>query len=805
MRRIGKALVAASVVAVLGAAVPSAAVGQEADAVVRVVARRLGDGRVEFGLQQRGSGSDWGERLLPSRRYFPADAAEGRWLSSSALRVSGLPADAVVRVVARRLGDGRVEFGLQQRGSGSDWGERLLPSRRYFPADAAEGRWLSSSALRLQARGDSAGEAPRRGDAPIAAERGAALIAAGGYHTCAVNADGGVDCWGDNSASLRLGDPSLHRALVPVPVQGLDDVVAISVGDSAAGSADGPTCVLHSDRTVSCWGDNYFGGIGDGTWTDRPSPVRVRDVNDAVDVSVGARHACAVHADGGASCWGDNEVGQLGDGTGESRPRAARVSGLGDVTSIGAGAWHTCAVHADGAVSCWGNNDHRELGDGTSTERLAPVRVRGLEDAASVSAGHSFSCAVRRSGAVSCWGSNYAAFYEAGDTVFVFGTLGAGKRDSTLSRPTPVVGITDAVAIATGAWSSCALHRDGDVSCWGANPAGEVGIGTTEHRREPRRLRGVSDVVALTVSSQNPYQRSHACVLTVTSEVACWGDNRYGQLGVGDTEARLEPTRVAPAATDDDPRTVIPAIGVPDWNDEDAQVDAGPFRAAMDELVAANEAAFPWLRIAWNHARDDVRVFDLADGGTATVSCGFTAPGEYGCDTSSMAIGTGLGERSMQELLHVGVHELAHVYDQATALTPNRPWGATQMYFAVNYPDCLAGGEEAIADAMLHLVLPDAPLTYYGSASACLGTPPTPAEEDLEVLRSGLAGEVPAWYTRTFTDGAAFWWTFRGLPTNLSLLANLMGEFGGLCRTDFLMNWTLVPQRRSNPFRDGGC
>ncbi|MCY3785357.1 MAG: hypothetical protein OXG47_01340, partial [bacterium] len=91
---------------------------------------------------------------------IPADLA--------AQQTAAVADEPEVRIVARRLGDGRVEFGLERRGAGSDWGERLLPSRRYFPADAAEGRWLSSSALRLQAGGDSAGEAPRRGDAPIA-------------------------------------------------------------------------------------------------------------------------------------------------------------------------------------------------------------------------------------------------------------------------------------------------------------------------------------------------------------------------------------------------------------------------------------------------------------------------------------------------------------------------------------------------------------------------------------------------------------------------------------------------------------
>ena len=80
-----------------------------------------------------------------------------------------------------------------------------------------------------------------------------------------------------------------------------------------------------------------------------------------------------------------------------------------------------------------------------------------------------------------------------------------------------------------------------------------------------------------------------------------------------------------------------------------------------------------------------------------------------------------------------------------------------------------------------------------------------PTEEAKAILRSGLAGEVPAWYTENIADGADLWRTYIDLPANLSLLSNLMHEFGGLCRTDFLMNWGIAPSRDSNPFRDGGC
>ena len=151
------ALVVLAAAAVITAAAPSVSGQQsgETDHVVaRIVARRHSDGRVEFALQQQGTGGSWGQRLLPPQRFFPTTATEGRWLVSTPLELS----DAVVaRIVARRHGDGRVEFALQQQTTGGSWGQRLLPPQRFFPTTATVGRWLTSTPLTLVgAPGDAA-------------------------------------------------------------------------------------------------------------------------------------------------------------------------------------------------------------------------------------------------------------------------------------------------------------------------------------------------------------------------------------------------------------------------------------------------------------------------------------------------------------------------------------------------------------------------------------------------------------------------------------------------------------------------
>ncbi len=108
---------------------------------VRIAARMLDGGSIEFALQQRRAGV-WETRQLPARRFMPADATPRRWLTSSPLTPAGLQ----VRIAARRLDGGSIELALQRWSDGS-WGARQLPASRLIAADAAPGRWLNSSPL----------------------------------------------------------------------------------------------------------------------------------------------------------------------------------------------------------------------------------------------------------------------------------------------------------------------------------------------------------------------------------------------------------------------------------------------------------------------------------------------------------------------------------------------------------------------------------------------------------------------------------------------------------------------------------
>ena len=94
----------------------------------------------------------------------------------------------------------------------------------------------------------------------------------------------------------------------------------------------------------------------------------------------GASHNLAVAADGTLWAWGWNGYGQLGDGTTTDRSTPVQVQGMADVVAIAGAVWHTLALRRDGTVWAWGFNNSGQPNDGTTANPLAPVQAQGLPD-----------------------------------------------------------------------------------------------------------------------------------------------------------------------------------------------------------------------------------------------------------------------------------------------------------------------------------------------------------------------------------------------------------------------------------------
>ncbi|WP_347261229.1 Ig-like domain repeat protein [Rudaea sp.] len=393
---------------------------------------------------------------------------------------------------------------------------------------------------------------------------GAAAIATGGFHTCASAAAGGVKCWGGNSNG-QLGNNSTTDSHMPV------DVTGLASGAAAIATGSRHTCALTVGSGVECWGYDSNGQIGNGSTTDSSTPVDVALTSGAIMISAGELHTCALTTEGGVKCWGYNGNGQLGNNTTTDSSTPAAVTGLaGGVAAIATGGYHTCALTTAGGVKCWGNNGNGQLGNGSTTNSLTPVDVTGLTaGVASIAAGEDHTCALTTTGGVKCWGNNgngqlgngsntssltpvdvsgltagVATIATGGHHTCALTTAGGMKcwgansagqlgNGSTTDSSTSVdvTGLTGGVmAIAAGGFHTCALTAAGGARCWGDNSSGQLGNNSTTASSTPVDVTALAGGVAAIATGAN-----HTCALTTASGIKCWGDNLSGQLGNGST------------------------------------------------------------------------------------------------------------------------------------------------------------------------------------------------------------------------------------------------------------------------------
>jgi alpha-tubulin suppressor-like RCC1 family protein/V8-like Glu-specific endopeptidase len=201
------------------------------------------------------------------------------------------------------------------------------------------------------------------------------------------------------------------------------------------------------------------------------------------------------------------------------------------IADVALGSQHTCLLDVAGSVRCWGGDSFGQLGDG-ATVRGSGASARHAYPlelgayARAVVAGAFHSCAVLEGGDVRCWGSGN------------FGQLGLGERtnvgDNEHPSESPALHFASPVKqLVAGATHTCALLGDGTVRCWGDNAFGQLGLGTRvnvgddEHASSAAAVQLPAAVVSLTAGQQ------HTCVLLEDGRVHCWGGNAVGQLGLG--------------------------------------------------------------------------------------------------------------------------------------------------------------------------------------------------------------------------------------------------------------------------------
>ncbi len=367
------------------------------------------------------------------------------------------------------------------------------------------------------------GFAPDRPDVPVVVDVPEVpmgtirAVAIGGDFLCIVRSEGSVWCRGDNTHGA-LGDGTTAATSEQVRVQGIGPVASMVAGRRHA-------CAMLSAGGVRCWGANDRGQLGDGTTIDRPTPVAPAGIPDVEAVTAGAAHTC-VRTGVVVRCAGANEHGQLGDGTGTDRATFVPVSGT--YGRVEAGGAFTLAETAGGMLVAWGANDHGQLGDGTTTDRPMPGAVAGAAAAGRVLAvGDAHALARVADGTTYAWGDNAQ------------GALGDG---STTERRTPVevAAWRESTSVRAGRGFTCGDGTAVAMRCTGANDLGQVGDDSGMARSTP---------VVVAVSPRGPVAFKaagfdRACAAPSPAELWCWGDNALGQLGPAAETRQLRPVLV---------------------------------------------------------------------------------------------------------------------------------------------------------------------------------------------------------------------------------------------------------------------
>jgi alpha-tubulin suppressor-like RCC1 family protein len=334
-----------------------------------------------------------------------------------------------------------------------------------------------------------------------------ASVSVGGSHTCGVTTAGAAYCWGGNWRG-QLGDGTTTDRTSPVLVRGGLTFAHVSAGWTSH------TCGLATGETAYCWGSNWGGQLGDGTTSDRTSPVLVLGALSFAQVSAGYGSACGVTTTGAAYCWGwSGEDGNGGTNRTSPVPMPGELTFAHVSAGFGGGA---CGVTPAGAAYCW-SQGNPEL----------PGLVLGGLAFAQVEKGWGHTCGMTAAGAAYCWGDNES------------GQLGDGTTTPNYWSPVPVLGELTFAEVSAGTHYSCGVTTGGAAYCWGWNSVGQLGDGTTTDRTTPVPVLGGLTFARVSAGYY------HTCGVTTTGAAYCWGENNYGQLGNGTTTPSTVPVKVA--------------------------------------------------------------------------------------------------------------------------------------------------------------------------------------------------------------------------------------------------------------------
>lgn len=286
-----------------------------------------------------------------------------------------------------------------------------------------------------------------------------ARIVTGNDHTLMINSDGTVSAWGKNEYG-QLGNGTTSNSFDPVQVTGLSNIVEVSAGD-------GYSIALDQYGDVYSWGRSIGGVLGIGNSANQYIPVKIDTLNNLniVKISTSGYHCLALTDSGNLYAWGVGYNGQLGTGNTNFENKPTIVQNLPSIIDIGAGGFFSIAVDSAGYVWSWGNNNDCRLGFVSSGDWSLPIKT-SIQNIVNIEVGYDHCLALDKSGNVYTWGANN------------YKQLGNDNITTYTPQKQLVQGLNNISKISTRRHFNFVQDNNENVYAWGRNDFGQLGTGS---------------------------------------------------------------------------------------------------------------------------------------------------------------------------------------------------------------------------------------------------------------------------------------------------------------------------------------
>ncbi len=344
-------------------------------------------------------------------------------------------------------------------------------------------------------------------------------LSANGNFAVAVNSQGVVYAWGDNTQHQLYGTTYASNSPTPMLVPSMSGIQSVKAGVNH-------TVVLTADGRVVTWGSNANGVLGTGNPNIAAGPAQVPSMSGIKAIGAGDGHTEALHANG--MVWGWGTIGSVG-----AHATPQLIQGLSSIKAISGAGQFLIALRNDGTLWGVGSNSNGQLGTGIAHNAYAttPVQIVGIANVQSVAVGYNHVLALTADGSVWAWGSNAS------------GQLAQPLSTAYNAVPQKVASLKQVVSLFAGDSNSGAVYANGKVMVWGNGASGALGNGKVETTPviTPVAISALEAGVGAGFGANSVY------MIQQDGTVISSGSNAQGQLGTGNYMSHFTPANVVGA------------------------------------------------------------------------------------------------------------------------------------------------------------------------------------------------------------------------------------------------------------------